>query len=216
MHRAPAARALTTAIACALISALACGGKSDATQAANDASAGSSGTGGSGAAGSGGFTTGGNGGSGGSGGSGTNGASGTAPDGSGGSTPDGSDSSTTGPRRVTCDGAPAPAHECNPGEYCCDNQCTSEDLPCKGARILCDDAGDCPNAFCCVTKISKRDGGPQVASCRTSCDADTELVLCRHSGASDDCPPGMQCQITATLPPLYGYCCPPATSCPTT
>ena len=105
---------------------------------------------------------------------------------------------------------------CDRGEYCCSSQCRSEDLPCEGAAFHCDDAADCPEAFCCVTKISKRDGGAQVSVCRKSCDAETELVMCGHSGAPDDCPPGMECEITATLPPPYGYCCPPNTLCTTT
>jgi hypothetical protein len=210
----------TAAIAYAFALVPACAGESDATKATSNAggsSAGSSNDDASASGGSGtGGSTGGSGGSSGGGNGGSIGGSDGSIDGSGGTVGGGSDGAVSEPPRVLCSGASGPGRECAPGEYCCDDSCTSRDMPCSRATIRCDGAADCPNAFCCMTKISKRDGGPQVATCRPSCDADAELVMCRHSSAADDCPTGMQCQITATLPPLYGYCCAPGSVCPTT
>ncbi len=225
-------RALIAAVACAFCFSPACGGNSDATKSTssggsgnNDASA-SGGTGGTGGRGVGG-STGGNGGSGGTGAGGSTGGSagtgaggstdGSAGTGVGGST-DGSAGTDAGGSTngtVTCGWLSGPTHECARGEYCCKNDCTSSELPCEGAAFYCDEAADCPGASCCVIKISRRDGGPQNARCRASCN-DDELVMCIPGDAGYSCPAGQQCRITATLPPPYGYCCAPGALCPTT
>jgi hypothetical protein len=75
----------------------------------------------------------------------------------------------------------------------------------EGIAFPCYDAADYPNTFFCVTKISKRNGGAHVAECRASCDADTQIILCRHSDAQGGCPQDMRCQINVTLPPPHGY-----------
>jgi hypothetical protein len=128
----------------------------------------------------------------------------------------GSGGTTPGVGTVECLNASGPGRACAAGEYCCDERCASGDLPCSRADIRCDEAADCPNAFCCMTKISKRDGGAQNARCQASCDTENQLILCKYSGKDAACPAGMRCEITATLPPLYGYCCAPGTLCQTT
>ena len=140
-------------------------------------------------------------------GAGTGGASGTSTGGTGGSTADAG--------TILCAMGAGPSGECARGQYCCGTVCRSSDQPCNANAIRCDEAADCPNAFCCMTKISRRDGGPQNAQCRATC-RDDELIMCNDVGSDAGCPPGMRCQPTATLPPLYGHCCPPQSSCPTT
>lgn len=167
---------------------ISCGGE---TNEGNKGGGGTSGSGGS---------TGGGSGRGGSTGGGTGGSAG-----SGGEAAVGS---------VTCGSFSAPAEECAPEEYCCGANCVTDDTPCTGSAFHCDDAADCPGAFCCVAKLSTLDGGSQVAQCQATCDSDTQLIVCH--GPGDGCPSGMTCEITATLPPAYGYCCPSSEPCSAT
>jgi hypothetical protein len=181
------ARGLFATIGWPLLIVMGCGGETDA-----------GGAGGSTSGGSGGSTSGGSGGS-------TSGGSGGAAGSGGGSGAVGS---------VVCGGISEPDKECAPEEYCCGSKCTKDDTPCTGYAFHCDDAADCPGAICCVTKLSMLDGSfNQVAECQSSCDADTQLIVCHYPGG---CPAGMTCQITATLPPQYGYCCPSGQPCSAT
>ncbi len=202
-HGLPAA---VLVVSCSLIN---CGGDTDDDKGAAGGSGGASsgGSAGSATGGFGGTTTGGNGGatSGGSGGVATGGNSGTA--GSAGSGAVGS---------VNCGGISSPPTECGPQEYCCSGKCVPDSAPCSGYAFQCDDDADCPGQFCCVTKLGKLDGGPQVAQCQASCDADTQLIVCKAPLSPGGCPPGMSCEITATLPPSYGYCCPTGQPCSAT
>lgn len=174
-----------------------CGGETDAGKTA--------------AGGGGGSTSGGAGGStsGGAGGSTSGGAGGATTGGSGGAAGSGGNASVGS---VTCGSFSVPKKDCAANEYCCDADCVADGSPCAGYAFHCDDATDCPGAFCCVTKLAKLDGGfNQVAQCQSTCDSDTQLIVCNHPAGG--CPSGMTCQITATLPPQYGYCCPSGQPC---
>lgn len=181
-------RGLFATIAWPLLVGIGCGGESD-----------SGGSGGSATGGSGGSTSGGSGGS-------TSGGSGGAA---------GSGGVAGGVGSVVCGGLSAPDLECAAPEYCCGSKCVKDDTPCTGYAFHCDDAADCPGAVCCVTKLAMLDGSfNQVAQCQSSCDADTQLIVCHPPDGG--CPSGMTCQITATLPPQYGYCCPSGQPCSAT
>lgn len=134
------------------------------------------------------------------GGGGSGGASGGSGGASGGSA--GSGGSATGgsggAASVVC-GSTA----CSAGQYCCEPSCVAVGSACSGFALHCDDASDCPGALCCAAPPAG--GGFPVAECRPSCDGDGEMIVCRHADAAS-CPAGMQCQITAKLPPEYGFC----------
>ncbi|MBK7586207.1 MAG: hypothetical protein IPI67_39235 [Myxococcales bacterium] len=116
---------------------------------------------------------------------------------------------------VSCGSVSNPTQECAAPEYCCASSCVKAGVPCTGFAFHCDDAADCPGAFCCVTKLSMLDGSfNQVAQCQQTCDSDAQLIVCHPPDGG--CPTGMTCQITATLPPEYGYCCPSGAPCSAT
>jgi hypothetical protein len=183
----PATRFCAIALSCSFL-VTGCGG---------DSEEGSGGSGGSGAsAGVGGSPSGGSGGSGGSsgGGGGSSGGTGGSSGGGGGSATGGGAGSTS----VDCGST-----TCGAGQYCCEPSCVDDAEPCAGFALHCDDASDCPNAFCCAT--SPPGGGFLVAECNQNCDADSQLIVCKHADASS-CPSGMTCNVTAKLPPAYGFC----------
>lgn len=150
-------------------------------------------------------------GAGGTGATGVSGGSGGSGGGTGGSGGSGGEAAVGS---VSCGSFSVPGAECAPEQYCCSSSCVPDDTPCIGYAFHCDDAADCPGAFCCVQKLSTLDGGLQVAQCQATCDSDTQLIVCH--APDDGCPSGMTCEITATLPPAYGYCCPVGEPCSAT
>ncbi len=126
----------------------------------------------------------------GSGGAGGSSGSGGASGGSGGASSDAGN--------VSCDNV-----TCGAGQFCCAPGCVPEGTPCSGFALHCDDASDCPGQLCCAQKPPS--GAALESKCRPACDADGQMIVCRWSDPAS-CPPGMACQITAKLPPEFGYC----------